>query len=201
LKHFFNLPSEKQQNIINAALSSFGRNGYKKTSAADIAATAGISKAMVFYYFGSKKKLYLYLVEFCAEAISGGVMSRLDKGETEFFKRIRIISEIKLKVISEYPGMMSFMECMFFETDPEVESEIKKFMSVSELNFNVQPYFEGIDFSRFKEGVDPMLVTKLLLYFTTGRMNEMPKGQRVDMELIMREFDECLALFRNNLYV
>ncbi|MCL2020010.1 MAG: TetR/AcrR family transcriptional regulator [Oscillospiraceae bacterium] len=200
LEHFLHLASEKQQNIINAALYAFGKNGYKKASVADIAAGAGISKAMIFHYFGCKKELYLYLIHFCADAIASGVIKELDTSETDFFKRIRAISELKLKAISNYPDMMIFMESMFFEADPEVEPEIKKIMSVSKLSFNIQPYFEGIDFSRFKEGVNPELVTRLLLYYTTGRMNEMPHGKSLDIVLLMREFDECIELFRKNFY-
>jgi AcrR family transcriptional regulator len=60
MEKFFNLSTEKQQKIVDAALASFGANGYKKTSIRDIAAEAGISKAMIFHYFGTKKQLYLY---------------------------------------------------------------------------------------------------------------------------------------------
>lgn len=55
LERFFRLSEEKQNSIIDAALKAFGINGYKKTSVSDIAAEAGISKAMVFHYFGTKR--------------------------------------------------------------------------------------------------------------------------------------------------
>jgi len=68
---------EKQNLIIDAALKTFAMHGYKKTSISDIASTAGISKAMVFHYFGTKKELYLYLVNTCVDSISTEVVEKL----------------------------------------------------------------------------------------------------------------------------
>ena len=51
LEKFLSLPIDKQDIIVNAALTCFGINGYKKTSISDIAAAAGISKALIFHYF------------------------------------------------------------------------------------------------------------------------------------------------------
>jgi len=55
--------------ITDAALKSFGTNGYKKSSISDIATGAGISKAMIFHYFGTKKALYLYLMDLCGNML------------------------------------------------------------------------------------------------------------------------------------
>ena len=49
MEKFLNLPVEKQNIIIDAALKNFAVHGYKKTSISDIASSAGISKAMVFH--------------------------------------------------------------------------------------------------------------------------------------------------------
>ena len=58
---FFTLSPEKQARITNAALEVFARNDYKHASTDDIAAKAGISKGLLFYYFRNKQSLYLYL--------------------------------------------------------------------------------------------------------------------------------------------
>src|SRR5690625_358370 len=70
LEKFLNLTKEKQNSIIDSALKIFAKHGYRKTSISDIAKSAGISKAMVFHYFGTKKDLYLYLVNTCADSIA-----------------------------------------------------------------------------------------------------------------------------------
>ena len=69
LDKFVSLKEEKQVTIINAALSCFGKYGYAKASANDIAVLAGISKASVFQYFGSKKQLYAYLLTYAGDVL------------------------------------------------------------------------------------------------------------------------------------
>ena len=58
---FFSLPEEKQQAIINAGYRVSSQNTYKKSPVSEIAAEAGISKSLLFYYFRNKKELYLFL--------------------------------------------------------------------------------------------------------------------------------------------
>ena len=54
MEKYFTLTEEKQATIRNAALSCFAKHGYEKASVNDIAVAAGISKASVFQYFGTK---------------------------------------------------------------------------------------------------------------------------------------------------
>lgn len=49
---FFQLPLEKQEVIINAAYKVFALSEYKKAPMSEIAAEGGISKALLFHYFG-----------------------------------------------------------------------------------------------------------------------------------------------------
>ncbi len=62
---FFSLPNERQQAILNAGYRVFSQNTYKKTPVGEVAAAAGISKSLLFYYFRNKQELYLFLWENC----------------------------------------------------------------------------------------------------------------------------------------
>ena len=64
---FFHLPEEKQQRILNAGFRVFSQNSYKRSPMSEIAAEAGISKSLLFFYFRNKKELYLFLWERGAE--------------------------------------------------------------------------------------------------------------------------------------
>ena len=57
---FFDLKKEKQDRMINAALKVFGMRGYQFASTDDIVREAGISKGLLFHYFGSKLGLYSF---------------------------------------------------------------------------------------------------------------------------------------------
>ena len=53
--------TERKQQIFEAAVTCFGRSGYHLTTMDDIAAEAGLSKGSLYWYFKSKKELFLYL--------------------------------------------------------------------------------------------------------------------------------------------
>lgn len=54
---FFSLPEERQRAMLNAGYRVFAHNSYKKSPMSEIADAAGISKALLFHYFGNKKGL------------------------------------------------------------------------------------------------------------------------------------------------
>ena len=53
----------KEEEIINAAEEEFFRNGYDATSTAVIAKRAGVTHAMVNYYFRTKEKLFIQILD------------------------------------------------------------------------------------------------------------------------------------------
>jgi AcrR family transcriptional regulator len=50
--------AEREREILHAASVAFGRHGFAATSVADVAQAAGISKPLVYSYFGSKEGLH-----------------------------------------------------------------------------------------------------------------------------------------------
>ena len=61
---FSRLPAARRAAITRAALEVFGSSDYKRASTDEIAARAGISKGLLFYYFRNKRSLYLYLLRY-----------------------------------------------------------------------------------------------------------------------------------------
>lgn len=54
----------KKEQILKAAESIFAEKGFEGTSIRDLAKKAKVNVAMVSYYFGSKEKLFIELVEY-----------------------------------------------------------------------------------------------------------------------------------------
>lgn len=52
----------KKERILNAALKLFSQQGYHATTTKEIAAESGVAEGLIFYHFGDKRKLLLYLV-------------------------------------------------------------------------------------------------------------------------------------------
>jgi len=54
----------RKEEILNAALKCFNKKGYYKTAVEDIAKKIGITKAAIYYYFNTKKELFVKLFHF-----------------------------------------------------------------------------------------------------------------------------------------
>lgn len=199
MEKFLSLPVEKQSSIIDAALTVFGTNGYKKASISDIATAAGISKSMVFHYFGTKKELYLYLVNYCGNLLVKEVFEKLDNSINDFFDRIMMASKIELAVMIKNPGASSFLKSMYFEENEEIKDDIKALLAQSDIPRN-KLALDSIDTSKFKEGVDLKLVMKILMWMTDGFMNTLKEMPEQSFETLGNEFFDCMKLMRKYFY-
>jgi AcrR family transcriptional regulator len=68
---------EREQQIVAAAVDEFATRGYAGASMVEIAGRAGISKPLIYQYFGSKDGLYLT----CLHSVAGALLERLELAE------------------------------------------------------------------------------------------------------------------------
>jgi hypothetical protein len=56
-----------------------------------------------------------------------------------------------------------------------------------------------MDASKFKDGIDPKLVFKMLTWLSYGYLN---KSNTINMDYgaVLKEFEECIYLLKNNFY-
>lgn len=69
--------AEREEQIVAVAVAEFAARGYAGASMVDIARRAGISKPLVYQYFGSKDGLFLA----CLHQVAGGLLTRLEQAE------------------------------------------------------------------------------------------------------------------------
>ena len=105
---FFKLPLEKQQRIINTAYKVFSQNSYKKAPMSEIAEEGGISKALLFHYFGNKKGLYLYLWINAMEMTRKAVREYKTLETNDFFEMLKRSLLSKCSLMRDYPLMYAF---------------------------------------------------------------------------------------------
>lgn len=199
MENFESLPLEKQNRIIEASLSMFGKLGYKKASSNDIATLAGISKGMIFHYFGNKKNLYMYLLEFAGNTIIRA-MNQYDFTKTpDFFDRIIAGSNLEIAIMRKYPSMLLFLGSAFYETDKAVKDDLQNAFQQGEQIRN-KFILSETDLSKFKDNVDPNLVINIIVRFTEGYINNKVLDTTFDLDKMMDEITSCLLLMKNNFY-
>jgi AcrR family transcriptional regulator len=63
---FLNLPEEKRQSVVNAAIDEFANYGFEASSINRIVANSGISKGSFYQYFEDKMDVFKYLMDVIA---------------------------------------------------------------------------------------------------------------------------------------
>lgn len=200
MENFFNLRAEKQKHIIDAALLIFSRNGYKKASIADIAEAAGIAKGMVMYYFGSKKNLYMYLCEMCVKIMAEEMEKGFDKSITDFFDKIKMLTDIKIAMMKRHSAAISFLTSAYFETSTDVREDVKSFF-ISNIGIRERWVFDGTEISKFKDGIDPKLLEKFLVWTGEGMASNLPQNDNSEkLDELVNDFYRCLDYMKMHFY-
>ncbi len=199
---FENLEEAKKQKIINAGFLVFAEYGYAKASVDEIVKAAEISKGSLFYYFESKKNFYLYLYNYCGSQLEKLVDSPGSDGRptymqyTDFFERLNCIQELKTRHFADYPQMYNFMKKVVFNSSPAIRDEISKVNS-KYIEERGMLFFQGLDYSNFKEGINPMMVIQLITWISEGCANTIiMKNKLAGKSDNSIDFNEVLVMYR-----
>jgi len=176
---FFDLKKEKQDRMINGALKVFALNGYQKASTDDIVKEAGISKGLLFHYFGSKAGTYIFVYEFSARFMSMEIERAVSLREKDLFVLMEQVNEAKTVLLRNYPYMEKFLL-----THVDIEDEaIKKAVSehVNVIPKALSEIIGRADSSRIVDGVDFEVLVRSMMYVTRGLMETaLTDGLNVD---------------------
>jgi len=147
---FEQLDSDKQQIILNAALAEFSEKSYKQASTNEIVKRAGISKGILFHYFGNKKQLFIYLFDWAMGYFMDRFNREVDLDNRDVISRLWEVVEFKMKINSYYPTMFGFFQQMFVDTPPDIMNELMKTRDLLALNI-FDRLFDNVDWTFFRD--------------------------------------------------
>lgn len=193
MRKFLALPQEKQDRIVTAAMTLFGNVGYKKAYISEIAAAAGISKALIFHYFGSKKDLYSYLVYYTGKVVMTEAQHERDVEGKDFFERALTTIKFRISLKSRYPAMNGFIESVYNEDDAEVAADIERLRAIAtdmHTGISLSPGEEKL----FSTGVSGQPVVNLITKYADGIVNSV--GGNTTPDEAAKEAEECINMLR-----
>lgn len=196
---FLAIPEEKQQRIIEAGYHCFGKSGYKKTSAQDIATQAGISKGMIFHYFGSKKGMYQFLIQRSFAEILEVFQQQLVFSAEDFFDKVLAIANCKIDCFHKHPSLLPFCTSVYLETDPAVAEETSAILAQGE---EIRKTFllADMDTSKFKDPSYAGLVWKLLMNYGESTAHSGTPLHSEALDALRDDFTRCVHMLKENLY-
>jgi len=182
-----------KEKILDACFDVFARHGYANTSTTMLAEAAGISKALIFHHFKSKKELYLSVLDRCFEKgrIEMGFDALLE--HQDFFKAKEKFTIVKFNYYRKNPDLLKMVREAFYATPDELKKEIQE--KYGDLIFNkdkeLKCLFENVS---LREGVDReqafKLVTLALDYFENKYLSDLANHNDLDETYLKSFLDE-----------
>lgn len=162
---FFNLPEEKREAIIEAAILEFKENNFDSSSINKIVENSGISKGSFYQYFVDKKDLYKYIISLMAEKKLKYMSPVIENPFShDFFTLLREMYLSGLSFAKDNPGLVAIGNRLLTDKSHPLYSEIiKENMDTSHQFFEVL-LAKGIERGEIREGID----LKLTAYIITS---------------------------------
>lgn len=204
--NFENLSEDKKQRILEACILEFADKGYEKASTNAIIKEAKISKGILFHYFGNKKSLFFYIVEYCIQFLTTEYRKYPLQKSGDIFDRIMEFGMIKLKITHANPKISMLILHAFMNTPEGIRSEIQDMYQ--QLSNELMPsIFKDIDFSKFRNGVDPKKATEIVMLFIESLQHKYYKEYKGreqelldDVDKIMEEYKEYIEILKYGIY-
>lgn len=206
-KNFESLPEDKRKRILDVCLEEFAQNGYEKASTNEIVKKAEISKGILFHYFGNKKNLFLYVIDYVLEYAVKKFYSMNQNPPEDIFERILAQGMVKLKMAYDEPLVYELLFKTFINVPEEIKSEVQaRYMKL--YNVALPAFYANLDTSKFRKGVDPqkaMQAVVMILQALTDRYvvqykNFTPEDVLGLMDTVMKETREYLEILKYGIY-
>lgn len=169
-KRFERIPPPEQERIIFACLEEFSHKGYGRASTNTIVLKAGIPKGTLFYYFGSKKELFFYMIDRAMRRILKIYEELSGKMPDDLFERLLYREQIKLKLAAREPLLYGFFYKVFLDVPDDLREEMAlRFKAYSSESSD--ELLSGLDTSKFRDDVDVEAAVRMIHLMLDGLLN------------------------------
>ncbi|HEY9577517.1 MAG TPA: TetR/AcrR family transcriptional regulator [Pseudobacillus sp.] len=207
-------PQAKKDLILQVAIEEFVKNGYEKTSTDIITSRAGISKGILFYYFKSKKNLYLYLASYVIDLLTKKTIEALaDVQTTDFFERIKEAVWLKQKATAPYKQETQFITDVLLHPPkavmPEIEDLLKRQHETYGAEFTQSRLYpkELIIEEKLRTGMSKERVIQMTAFVVeqlSAKYQALQKSKQYDFfedpGPLMKELDDYLDIVKHGVY-
>jgi AcrR family transcriptional regulator len=202
--NFHAIPEEKQQTIIEAAIEEFATKGYRLASTNEIVKNAGISKGILFRYFGNKSNLYLYLVNHVSEIVIKEVSEGTNFDTDDIIDLLMNAAHVKVETAIRHPLEMKLYRDMFNEDLPE---SMTGFMhQVLGVGYKMMTELLALtDDSMLKDGFEKEEVLSVVNWVLVGLSEEIIKSDEIgntreDYETYLQRVEKYMDLMKSLFY-
>lgn len=195
------MDEEKRQRIIRASIEEFGK-GYALASTNEIVKKAGVSKGLLFHYFGSKKNLFLEVFKESTTRLQEQLLTlhEADKDNMpgDIFGRLTRLALIKLELFKDDPALYQFLAVAIQNSPSDVKQELQAFIDTASEH-GIGKLLDGITLSDLRPDIDPSKALKLIQFVMDGFQQDY-MGRKdlasLDWDKEVAEFTEYMEILR-----
>jgi len=185
---------ERREQILRCAIKVFARTNYRATRIADIAAEAGISEAMIYKHFPSKKSIFLEILEHMSRRILLFWQQEVDR-EPNALRALRNMLLVYSRRAKEHPDELKIHSQAVSEIDDEaIRTRLREDARVT-MRFVEKVIKNGVQQGAIRENADVEAMT--FLYTGGGilvnTMTLLASDERFDEQLLVRISDHLLG--------
>lgn len=196
---FFNLPEEKKERIIDAALDEFSEYSYFQARVSNIVKKAGIAKGSFYQYFEDKKEIFKYIIDIMGEKKLKYLEDVIKKQpEMNFFNFLEELYKEGINFATDHPRLNKIGNKLFSESNNKLFKEIMEINKNKSIDFYKNILKNGVENGEIDPRIDINLTAHLLTKINIFIGELLYKESEVDindMELVQK----ILYIIKNGL--
>lgn len=196
IQKFLSLSEEKRDRIINAAMKEFSY-GYKRASTDKIVKDAGISKGLLYHYFGTKENLFWFICTYGNDIGKSNYVDVINMGHRDILEIFWQRALLRRDMTDKYPHIYEFSNGAMAHLDDIPEGMLDFFIQEGEDNF--QELIKVCDTSLFRDDIDPIAAMDLIFWSIEGFF-DYSKMKSEDYEIFLEGLRVYLDTFRKCFY-
>lgn len=195
---FFNLPEEKRERIMEAAIDEFATHPFHQARVTAIVEEAGIAKGSFYQYFEDKKDLFKYLMEQIVEKKMSYINCNLveGKGKYGFFQLLREVYLSGIRFAKDNPRLAPIGIMLL--SDKELYREIFGEHTDKSVDFFRQLLEYGKEQGAVHPKIDSVLAAKMLAGMSYALVDYIYADGRLDYD-DMVIIDQMLYIIENGI--
>lgn len=168
---FFNLPEEKKNRIIHAAMHEFAAYRFDQASITHIIEKAGIPRGSFYQYFENLKDVYKHIIILVGDQKIKYFQAAVPQFEGEgfdFFSTLRDICVAGFQFAKENPELLAIGNNFIKETNKSLRNEILDEQLSKAQNFYEFMLQKGIELGQINPHVDLRIATLFMGAWNTS---------------------------------
>jgi TetR/AcrR family transcriptional regulator len=166
-ENFTRLAPEEQQRILEACIEEFALHGFRQASTNTIIKRAGIPKGTLFFYFGSKKDLYLYVIDHAVAQYKQAFAQSAGHPPADLFERLLYFGQARMQFALREPLLYRLFYNAFLDPPEEIRAGLQaRFADYAKES--MQSVYQNLDRTPFRADAPVEQVIDLVYLLLEG---------------------------------